>query len=98
MTNALTFIVVPTFRECANVAHLLTCFASVRHDGLRILIANGDSGYETSCYLLELKDIRVTEIADHPGLHWSGLANVKLSHALLAERLIARWETRDRVS
>lgn len=85
MSLALTYVIVPTFRECSKVAQLLACFAAVRHEGLRILIANGDPGDETSRYLRELGDARVIEIAGHPGLYWSGLVNLGLRHALQAE-------------
>jgi len=82
MPIALTYVIVPTFREPAQIARLVSSFSSVRHEELRILIANGNPGDETSRYLARAADSRVIELAGHSGLFWSGLINLGLRHVL----------------
>ncbi len=86
MTTPITFIVVPTFREKDKILALLRSLAQVRGLNLKILIANGNPGDETSIALKELNDKRVLEINGHPGLFWSGLVNLGLQHIISHEK------------
>jgi GT2 family glycosyltransferase len=85
MPAPVTFVVVPTFREKDKVLALLRSFQHVQDLSLRVLIANGNPGDETSAVLREWKDSRVVELSGHPGLFWSGLVNLGLEHAVHPE-------------
>jgi GT2 family glycosyltransferase len=85
MPGPVIFVVVPTFREKAKVLALLRSFRHVEDLNLKILIANGNPGDETTAALQELNDSRVVEISGHPGLFWSGLVNLGLQHVMHRE-------------
>jgi GT2 family glycosyltransferase len=77
-----TYVIVPTFKEKAKVETLLNSFSRVRDETIKILIANGNPGDETSSYLNQLHNSRVLEIPGTAGLFWSGLVNLGLRHVL----------------
>ena len=82
MENKFTFVVVPTFRETDKITTLLASFSQVKARDIKILIANGNPGDETSTYIRTLHDDRVQELSGHPSLFWSGLVNLGLRHIL----------------
>ena len=85
MSNALTFIIVPTFKERRHVERLLDCFSRADNRDVVILIVNGNPGDDTSRFLKELHNEGVIEIQGHPGLFWSGMVNLGLRHVLRCE-------------